>query len=316
MRVYALIFILVFLTGCSIIPGLKMPEAWKSLGSTPDKAIVGGQATNEALGQIADSDKKLQEAKLKMEQEYDEFRKELEETYKKREQVDFANFAEISKVNYGIYYVTDNNKKDTDLDFLIAHLRAKENMARLDQLPEDTRLNIRAEVDLDRKKAVEELLKKYEEKVREGLLAAAAYESATRLIEEKEEEKRKLREENKVTIQRLEAARQVEIERIQKETEAKIASAKEEQRMEMLRWIVKALAIVGILQLVGGLLLKSPTFIIAGVFTLGMAYIAVMVPFWIVAVSMGVIIIAMVIVNPRTGKCDILKRPATPSASW
>jgi hypothetical protein len=293
-----------------------MPEAWKSLGSTPDKAIVGGQATNEALGQIADSDKKLQEAKLKMEQEYDEFRKELEETYKKREQVDFANFAEISKVNYGIYYVTDNNKKDTDLDFLIAHLRAKENMARLDQLPEDTRLNIRAEVDLDRKKAVEELLKKYEEKVREGLLAAAAYESATRLIEEKEEEKRKLREENKVTIQRLEAARQVEIERIQKETEAKIASAKEEQRMEMLRWIVKALAIVGILQLVGGLLLKSPTFIIAGVFTLGMAYIAVMVPFWIVAVSMGVIIIAMVIVNPRTGKCDILKRPATPSASW
>ena len=312
MQVYALLFVLIFLSGCSMIPGLKMPEAWKSLGSTPDKAIAGGQATNEALGQIADSDKKLQEAKLKMEQEYEEFRKELAEAYNKREQVDFANFAEISKVNYGIYYVTDNNKKDTDLDFLIAHLRAKENMARLDQLPEDIRLNIRAEVDSDRKKAVEELLKKYEEKVREGLLAAAAYESATRLIEEKEEEKRKLREENKVTIQRLEAARQAEIERIQKETEAKIASAKEEQRMEMLRWIVKALAIVGILQVVGGLLLKSPTFIIAGIFTLGMAYIAVMVPFWVVAVSMGVIILAMVIVNPKTGKCDILKRGTPP----
>jgi hypothetical protein len=77
--------------------------------------------------------------------------------------------------------------------------------------------------------------------------------------------------------------------------------------MEMLRWIVKALGIVGILQLVGGLLLKSPTFIIAGIFTIGMAYIAVMVPFWIVAVSMGVIILAMVIVNPKTGKCDIFK---------
>lgn len=295
-----------------MIPGLKMPESWKSLGSTPDKAIAGGKATNEALGQIADSDKKLQEAKLKMEQEYEKFRKELADAYKKREEVDFANFAEISKVNYGIYYVTDTDKKNTDMDFLIAHLRAKENMARLDQLPEDIRLSIRTEVDLDRKKAVEEVLKKYEEKVKEGLLAAAAYEKATKLIEEKEAEKRKLREENKMTLQRLEAEREAEIQRIQKETEAKIASAKEEQRMEMLRWIVKALAIVGILQLVGGLLLKSPTFIIAGIFTLGMAYIAVMVPFWVVAVSMGVIILAMVIVNPKTGKVDLLKKAPPP----
>lgn len=312
-RICLVFALITFFTGCSMIPGLKMPESWKSLGGTPDKAIAGGKATNEALGQIADSDKKLQDAKLKMEQEYEAFRKELSDAYKKREEVDFANFAEISKVNYGIYYVTDNNKKDTDIDFLIAHLRAKENMARLDQLPEDVRLNIRAEVDLDRKKAVDEVLKKYEEKVKEGLLAAAAYEKATKLIEEKEAEKRKLREENKMNIQRLEAERQAEITRIQKETEAKIASAKEEQRMEMLRWIVKALAIIGILQLVGGLLLKSPTFIIAGIFTLGMAYIAVMVPFWVVAVSMGVIILAMVLVNPKTGKCDILKSKTAPT---
>lgn len=314
MRIYALLFTLVFLTGCSMIPGLKMPESWKSLGSTPDKAIAGGKATNEALGQIADSDKKLQEAKLKMEQEYEKFRKELADAYKKREEVDFANFAEISKVNYGIYYVTDTDKKNTDMDFLIAHLRAKENMARLDQLPEDIRLNIRTEVDLDRKKTADDIFKKYEEKVKEGLLAAAAYEKATKIIEEKEAEKRKLRDENKMTLQRLEAEREAEIKRIQAETEAKIASAKEEQRMEMLRWIVKALGIVGILQLVGGLLLKSPTFIIAGIFTLGMAYIAVMVPFWVVAVSMGVIIIAMVVVNPKTGKCDILKKSAPPTS--
>jgi hypothetical protein len=194
------------------------------------------------------------------------------------------------------------------MDFLIAHLRAKENMARLDQLPEETRLNIRTEVDLDRKKAIDEVLKKYEQKVREGLLAAAAYEEATRVIEQKEDEKRKLREENKVTLDRLEAQKQADLERIRKETEAKIESAKEEQRMEMLRWIVKALGIVGILQLVGGLLLKSPTFIVAGIFTLGMAYITVMVPFWVVAVSMGVIILAMVVVNPKTGKIDMLKK--------
>ena len=104
-----------------------------------------------------------------------------------------------------------------------------------------------------------------------------------------------------------------QIERIRKETEAKIASAKEEQRMEMLRWIIKALSIVGILQLVGGLLLKSPTFIIAGIFTLGIAYVTVMIPFWVVALSMGVIILAMVIINPKTGKCDILNKSALPT---
>lgn len=312
MRVIASLFLALFLTGCNMIPGLKMPESWKSLGKTPDKAVAAGNATKDALGQVADSDKKLQEARLKMEQEYEVFRKDLQAAYKKREEVDFANFAEISKVNYGIYYVTDTDKKNTDMDFLIAHLRAKENMARLDQLPEETRLNIRTEVDLDRKKAIDEVLKKYEQKVREGLLAAAAYEEATRVIEQKEEEKRKLREENKVTLDRLEAQKQADLERIRKETEAKIESAKEEQRMEMLRWIVKALGIVGILQLVGGLLLKSPTFIVAGIFTLGMAYITVMVPFWVVAVSMGVIILAMVVVNPKTGKIDMLKKKEAP----
>jgi len=313
MNMYRFIIVFcLFLTGCSMIPGLKMPESWKTLGKTPDKAIAGGQATNEALGQVADADKKLQEARLKMEQEYEAFRKELQAAYKKREEIDFANFAEISKINYGIYYVTDNDKKGKDMDFLIAHLRAKENMSRLDQLPEETRLSIRAEVDGDRKKTMDDVLKKYEQKVKEGLLAAAAYEEATKQIEQKEEEKRKLREENKLSLERLEAQKQADLERIKKETEAKIASAKEEQRIEMLGWIVKALGIVGILQLVGGLLLKSPTFIIAGIFTLGMAYITVMVPFWIVAVSMGVIILAMVIVNPKTGKCDLFKKLPPP----
>jgi hypothetical protein len=307
MRVIASLFFILFFTSCSTIPGLKMPELWKSMGNTADKALQAGKAASDALDQITLSDKKLQEARLKIEQEYEVFRKDLTAAYKKREEVDFANFDEISKVNYGIYYVTDNDKKYTDIDFLIAHSRAKENIARLDQLPEETRLNIRAEVDQDRTKAMSEVVKKYEQKVREGLLAAMAYEEATQIIAQKEEEKRKLREENTQTLARLEAQKQAEVERIKKETELKIQSAKEEQRMEMLRWIVKALGIVGILQLVGGLLLKSPTFIIAGIFTIGMAYIAVMVPFWIVAVSMGVIILAMVIVNPKTGKCDIFK---------
>lgn len=320
MRVFTLTFILLLLTGCSI-PGLKMPESWKSLGggSNTSKAIAAGTTTSKALNEVGDADKKLQEARLKMEQEYEKFRKELEEAYRKREEVDFANFAEISKVNYGIYYVTDNNKKDVDIDFLIAHLRAKENMARLDQLPEDVRMSIRAEVDEDRKKALLEVEKKYEQKVKEGLLAAAAYEEATRVIEQKEEEKRKIRAENKMTLDRLQAEKEAELERLKKETENAIKAAKEEQRLEMVRWIVKALGIIGILQLVGGLLLKSPTFIISGIFTLGMAYVAAMIPFWVVAVAMGVIVLAMVIVNPKTGKLDMFKKSSQPqeqSRQW
>ena len=309
MRLFTLLFSLFLLTGCAI-PGLKMPDSWKNLGggSNTSKAIAAGTSTSKALNEVGDADKKLQEARLKMEQEYEKFRKELEEAYRKREEVDFANFAEISKVNYGIYYVTNNDKKETDIDFLIAHLRAKENMARLDQLPEDERIKIRSEVDDDRKKALQEIEKKYEAKVKEGLLAAAAYEEATRVIEQKEDEKRKIRAENKMTLDRLQAEKEAELERLKKETENAIKAAKEEQRLEMVRWIVKALAIIGILQLVGGLLLKSPTFIISGIFTLGMAYVAAMIPFWVVAVSMGVIVLAMVIVNPKTGKLDMFKK--------
>ena len=88
MRYVYLSLICLLLTGCSVISGLKMPEAWKSLGKTPDKAIAAGTTTNAAMGQVADADKKLQDAKLKIEQEYEKFRQDLELTYKKREEID------------------------------------------------------------------------------------------------------------------------------------------------------------------------------------------------------------------------------------
>lgn len=292
------------------MPSFKMPEFWKKLAgeSNPTKTITDGATTNKVLDEITDSDKKLQDARDKMEQEYEKSRRELEEAYKKREKVDFENFAEISKINYGIYYVTDTNKKETDIDFLLAHLKAKENIARLDQLPENIRVDIRGEVDEDRKKAVHAIEKEYEQKIKKGLLDAAAYEQATRIMEQEYEKARKLRAENKMTLDRLQAEKEIELAALKKETENAIKAAREEQRLEMVRWIVKALGIIGILQLVGGLLLRSPTFIVSGIFTLGMAYVAAMIPFWVVALSMGVIILVMVIVNPKTGKLHIFKK--------
>lgn len=295
-----------FLTGCSLFPNIKWPT-WGKGSETITEAD--GRAANQALKQITEADRKIQEAKLKLEQEYDKFRKDLEEAYKKREELDLANFQEVSKINYGIYYVTDNEKKVLDTDFLIAHLRAKENMTRLDQLPEPTRQAIRDEVDEDRKKAIAEIEKKYEQKIKEGIQAALNFEKASKVIAQKEEEKRKLLEENKLTVARMEQQKYAELEKIKKDTEYKIAAAKEEQRLEMLRWIVKALAIIGILQLVIGLLLKSPMLIISGIFTLGMAYVAVMVPFWVVVVFMAGIVLCMTIVNPKTGKCEMITLP-------
>jgi len=54
--------------------------------------------------------------------------------------------------------------------------------------------------------------------------------------------------------------------------------------------------------------MKSPSFILSGILSLGLAYIAAMVPFWIIAVATGLIILAMIVVNPKTGKIAFLEK--------
>lgn len=309
-NVAILLFPLLFV-GCNLVPGLKMPEAWKSLGSGSSSAGAVASANRDKSGvnQLSEAEKKVEEARKKMEQEYEEFRKGLADAYKKREEIDNANFKKISETNYGIVYATEA-KKDTDIDIAIAHFRAKENMYRLDPLPVTLQDQIKREVDADRKKSSTELLKKYDKLFEESKAAAEAYNKATELIKQKEEEKNKIRAENKTAIDKLTADKNAEIERLKKEADDKLALAREAQKQEYIGYMIKALVGVGILFLIAAGLLKSINIGIVSISSFALAYTIATAPTWVIGTVVGITVLSMVGVSIYTKSKE--KKQTTP----
>jgi len=278
-----------------------MPEAWKGLGSGSSSvgAVASANKDKSGVNQLSEAEKKVEEARKKMEQEYEEFRKSLADAYKKREEIDNANFRKISETNYGIVYATEA-KKDTDIDIAIAHFRAKENMYRLDPLPISLQDQIKREVDVDRKKSSAELLKKYDKLFEESKAAAEAYNKATELIKQKEEEKVKIRAESRIAIDKLTAEKNAEIERLKKEADDKLALAKEAQKQEYISYMIKALVGVGILFLIAAGLMKSINMGIVSISSFALAYTIATAPAWVIGTVVGITILSMVGVSIYT----------------
>ena len=128
--------------------------------------------------------------------------------------------------------------------------------------------------------------------------AKAAIEQ--RLKEISEEKK----SEEKKALARIMAEQDAERARLKKEADDAAAIAKEKQRQEMVGWIVKALLAVGIIILIPGFLLKSPSFILSGIGMLGLAFVAATIPFWVVSTIMGIFMLVLIVVVPKTGKVD------------
>lgn len=277
-----------------MVPGLKMPDSWKNLtGGSSSASVAAAKKDSENVKQLSEADKKVEEARKKMEQEYETFRKELADAYKKREEIDNKNFNEISKINYGILYATEN-KKETDIDVAIAHFRAKENMFRLDPLPVTIQDQIKQEVENDRKRTYGDLLKKYDKLFEEAKAAAEAYNKATELIRQKEEEKAKIRAENKAAIDKLNADKNAEIERLKKEAADKVELAKEAQRQEYIGYMVKALVGVGIIFLIIAGLMKSINLGIISISSFALAYTIATAPVWVIGTVVGLTVLSMV----------------------
>ena len=275
-------------------------------GKTGDSAgsVAAAQNTAQAVDRMAEISKRNEEARKAMEIEYAKFREQLAVAYANREKVDNDNFDRISEINYGIFKATEEVTK-LDARVLIANLKSKENMARLMPIGEAKKKEIIAELEADRKKVESEIMKKYEGRIKEGEAAAAAYEEADRQVKLKEAEKAKLRDQQATILEKLRADQEAEREKLRKEAADAVAIAKEKQRLEMVGWIVKALLGVGIVILVIGFLMKSPTFIVSGIAMLGLAYVAATIPFWVVAAVMGVFVIVMIMMDPKTGKISI-----------
>jgi hypothetical protein len=292
------------LTGCTMLGGLKMPSLGG--GKTGDSAgsVAAAQNTAEAVDRMAEISKRNEEARKAMEIEYAKFREQLTAAYANRERLDNENFDRISEINYGIFKATEDVTK-LDARVLIANLKSKENMARLMPIGEAKKKEIIAELEGDRKKLEAEIVKKYEVRIKEGEAAAAAYEEADKQVKLKEAEKGKLRDQQATILEKLRADQEAEREKLRKEAADAVAIAKEKQRLEMVGWIVKALLGVGIVILVIGFLMKSPTFIVSGIAMLGLAYVAATIPFWVVATIMGIFVIVMVMMDPKTGKISL-----------
>ena len=313
MRYVYLSLMCLLLTGCSMFPNVKWPEQWKSLANGSTGSVVAAQKVNENVKQITDADKKVDDARKKLELDYAKFREDLQKVYEDRAKKDNENFNIISQLNYGVYEITQEKKK-IDINTTIAHLRSKEIMMRGDKLTEEQKEKIKDELDIEKTKTIDQLYIKYKANIDLAVKQKAALDAAEALILIKEKEKDALRVANKQTIERLEADRKVEIERIAKDTADKVKLAREAQRQEMLGYMIKALVGVGILFLILGVLLKSVTFFGVCLAAFGLAYVAIMVPMWVIGLVVGLMIVAVLWHAHRTTICATVKHKARLSA--
>lgn len=299
-RLLSFLLITVLLTGCaSVLPKVSWP-LWSDLKSK-SFGLADAKAKKDALDRMTEISNREKAAREALDKKYEEFRGRISEAYSNRSTIDDENFDRISELNYGIWYVT-KDIVDIDKRVLIANLRAKANMARLMPMSESMKTIIESDIDSDLKNEVKIIYQKYEEALEEGAAAVAAYEEADRKVKELEKEKQKLREEEKIVLARLNAEHENEKSRLKQEAENAVLLAKQNQKQEMIGWIVKSLLVVGIIILIAGFLMKSPTFIISGISMLALAYVAATIPFWVVATLMGLFIFVMIIVDPKTGK--------------
>lgn len=288
-----------------MLGGFKLPNLKSNTLGDSAGTVAAAAATSDAVNRMAEINRRNEETRVAMEIEYAKFREQLAEAYSKRAKIDDDNFDRISEINYGIFKATEE-VVGIDTRVLIANLKSKDNMARLMPVPENVKKTIASEIEIDRKKIEAEIVKKYEVRIKEGEAAAVAYAAADKLVKEKEAEKSKLRDHQAEILIKLKATQDAEREQLRKEAADAVAVAKEKQRLEMVGWIVKALLGVGIIILVIGFLMKSPTFIVSGIAMLGLAYVAATIPFWVVASIMGVFVIVMVLMDPKTGKISLL----------
>jgi len=296
MKKFAILFIL-FLTSCTL--GIKTPDiGTSSIGNAGKAAVVVIKAEDnkKQVDQIAEANKKVAEARQEMEIKYAAARAELQKSYNDLKKKDDDNFAKIGELNYGIYTVTQEKKKQ-DMNTLVAHLRAKEIMNRTDKLTPEQKAAIASEVTKEKSLTIDQLYTKYNGAVELAVVEKQALDNAQNLINQQEKEKAALREAQQITINKLQAERNAELAKIQKDATDQVALAKAAQKAEMVALIVKALLAVGILFLIIAILLKSITMGIGAILSLVLAYVAATVEMWIVGTSLGIIILLALVVE-------------------
>jgi len=292
------ILLCLFLTGCMSLPKFDTPKVDTT---TSAAVVIKAEEGKKQVDQMAEANKKVEAARQEMEAKYAAFRNDLQKAYDDLKKKDDENFAKIGELNYGVYMVTQEKKKQ-DMNTLVAHLRAKEIMNRTDKLTPEQKAAITADINKEKALTIDQLYTKYNGAVELAVVQKQALDNAQEVIDQKEKEKAALREAEKITINRLQAEKDAELARLKKEADDQVAIAKANQRAEMIGLIVKALLGVGILFLVLAVLLKNITMGIGCIASLGLAYTAATVPIWVVGAVLGGVILLFVAIEVMKSK--------------
>ena len=299
MKKLATILMVTLMSGCSIVP--KMPSFGKKADTTvlsPAKepevnvaAVVAAQAAKEAMEKTAAVEQKAAEDKKKMEEEYAKLKADTQKAYEDLKKKDQDNFDHIGELNYGIYFVTQEKKK-VDINTTIAHLRSKEVMMRTDRLNDAEKAEIQKEVADEKTKTIDQLYIKYKQTIDLAVNQKSQLDDAEALIIQKEKEKSQLKEANRLAIEKIEAEKKAEVDRVRAEAADQVRLLKEAQQQELMVWLVRLLGGIGILFVILGVLLKSFNMIFSGITFLGLAYMATTIPMWIIgAIAAGSILL-------------------------
>ena len=289
-------------SGCSIVPtlpsfGNKKSTTVEDVSSKDNvAAIVAGQTAKEAMDKASAVEQKAEEDKKKMQDEYAKMKAEMQKAYEDLKKKDQDNFDKIGELNYGIYFVTQEKKK-VDINTTIAHLRSKEVMIRTDKLNDAEKTEIQKEVADEKSKTVDQLYIKYKQTIDLAVNQKAQLDDAEALIVQKEKEKSQLKEANRIAIEKIEAEKKVEVERIRADAADQVRLLKEAQQQELMVWLVRLLGGIGILFVILGVLFKSFSMIFSGITFLGLAYMATTIPMWIIGAIAGGYILLMGVVQ-------------------
>jgi len=314
MKPFTLLFSLFLLTSCTL--GIKTPDVFNGAPSSDigkrAVAVVKAEDTSKQVDQMAEANKKVEAARQQMEIKYAAAKAEIQKSYDDLKKKDDENFAKIGELNYGVYMVTQEKKKQ-DMNTLVAHLRAKEIMNRTDKLPDAQKVAIIAEINKEKILTIDQLYTKYNGAVELAVVEKQALDNAQNVIDQQEKEKAALRDAQRVTINKLQAERNAELTQIKKEAADQLALAKAAQKAELIGLMVKALIGVGILFLVLAILLKNITMGIGSILSLALAYVAATVEMWIVGASLGGIILLAVLIEVLKAKKKAVPVSSTPA---
>ena len=266
------------LAGCSILP--TMPSLTKPSIAPVSIAVTRNEQAEEALAKLAASEAKAEAEKAKLIAEYSKVKEEMTKAYNDLKEKDYANFDKIAELNYGVYHVTQEKKK-TDINTTIAHLRSKEIMMRTDTLTDEEKSVIQKEIADEKQKTVDELYIKYKATIDLAVSQKVALDNAFDLVEIKEKEKAELKEANRIQIEFLQKQKLVEIEQAKRDAADQVRIAKAEYAALLTNYIVYSLGAVGLLCLILGLLLKNFHFIITGVTLIASAFSVATLPSYV-----------------------------------